>query len=267
MLLGLRTVADAVLVGPGTIRVEGYGRLVGDAGRRARRVEAGQVADPPCVLFSRRVDIPWEAGLFDAAEQPVIIYTGAANATAPDCKAPVEVVRLDDYSSAAALRDLHGRGVRALLSEGGPTLFRGLLDAGVVDELFLTLAPQLVAGTEQQILPGPPLDPAVELRLQWVLQAEQELFPALPASLAGVTTRGLLVAALLTLAAPASAHAATLTNSLGRLTYVAAPGMKSDITADEATKGTVTLTTANDDGDPITATGCTMRAPRSRARA
>jgi riboflavin biosynthesis pyrimidine reductase len=176
MLLGLRTVADAVLVGPGTIRVEGYGRLVGDAERRARRVEAGQDADPPCVLFSRRFDIPWEAGLFQAPEQPVIIYTAESGARARDCAAPVEVVHLDAYSSAAALADLRARGVRALLSEGGPTLFRGLLDAGVVDELFLTLAPQLVAGTEQQILPGPPLDPAIELALQWVLQAEEELF-------------------------------------------------------------------------------------------
>src|ERR1700754_4618390 len=80
MLLGLRPIADAVLVGPGTIRVEGYGRLIGDAKRRARRVEAGQDADPPCVLFSRRFDIPWEAGLFDAPEQPVIIYTAEPGA-------------------------------------------------------------------------------------------------------------------------------------------------------------------------------------------
>src|SRR3954453_20586032 len=35
MLLALRTIADAVLVGPGTIRVEGYGRLCGE-GRRGR---------------------------------------------------------------------------------------------------------------------------------------------------------------------------------------------------------------------------------------
>jgi riboflavin biosynthesis pyrimidine reductase len=176
MLLGLRTVADAVLVGPGTIRVEGYARLVGNAERRARRVAAGQQADPPCVLFSRSFDIPWDAGLFGAAEQPVIIYTGAGAGAPPSCAAPVEVVRLDEYSPAAALADLRARGVRALLSEGGPRLFRGLLDAGVVDELFLTIAPELVAGHEQQVIPGEPLDPAVELDLQWVLQASGELF-------------------------------------------------------------------------------------------
>jgi riboflavin biosynthesis pyrimidine reductase len=52
MLLALRTVADAVLVGPGTIRVEGYGRLCGEE-RRARRQAAGQAPDPPLVIFSR----------------------------------------------------------------------------------------------------------------------------------------------------------------------------------------------------------------------
>ena len=38
------------------------------------------------------------------------------------------------------------RGVRALLCEGGPTLNRELLAAGLVDELFLTLAPLLTGG-------------------------------------------------------------------------------------------------------------------------
>jgi riboflavin biosynthesis pyrimidine reductase len=176
MLLALRTVADAVLLGPGTVRVEGYGRLCGNSERRAQRVAAGLAPDPPAVLMSRSFDVPWEAGLFAAPEQPVIVYT-AVDGVAPDVAAPVEVVRLGDYSSAAVLADLRGRGVRALLSEGGPTLFRGLLGDGLVDELFLTLAPTLTAGArELAILPGPPLEPPVDVTLQWVLRAGAELF-------------------------------------------------------------------------------------------
>ena len=72
MLLSLRAVADAVLIGPGTVRAEGYGRLVGPQ----RRADV-----PPAVLISRRFDIPWEAGLFAAADQPVIVY---GPADAPD---------------------------------------------------------------------------------------------------------------------------------------------------------------------------------------
>jgi riboflavin biosynthesis pyrimidine reductase len=174
MLLGLRTIADAVLVGPGTIRVEGYGRLCGEE-RRARRAAAGQAPDPPLVIFSRSFDIPWDAPLFEAAEQPVLIYTAVRGET-PDVAAPVEVVVLEPYSSAGALADQRARGVRALLSEGGPTLFRGLLEAGLVDELFLTLSPELVGGEERRLIPGPPLHPVIELSLQWVLQADGELF-------------------------------------------------------------------------------------------
>jgi riboflavin biosynthesis pyrimidine reductase len=174
MLLALRTVADAVLVGTGTIRVEGYGRLCGEE-RRARRAAAGQAPDPPLVIFSRRFDVPWDASLFEAAEQPVLIYT-AAGGEVPDVAAPVEVVLLEPYTSAAALADLRRRGVRALLSEGGPTLFRGLMADGLVDELFLTLSPELVGGEERRLIPGPPLDPVITLSLQWVLQAEGELF-------------------------------------------------------------------------------------------
>ena len=129
LLLSLRAAADAVLVGPGTIRAEGYGRLVGPD----RRPEP-----PPLVMISRRFDIPWEALLFEAPDQPVIIYGPADAPAPPDVAAPVEIVRLEDVTPAAALADLYARGVRTLLSEGGPTLFRGLLADGLVDELFLT---------------------------------------------------------------------------------------------------------------------------------
>jgi riboflavin biosynthesis pyrimidine reductase len=170
-------VADAVLIGPGTVRAEGYARLVGSEQRRATRAAAGRVEDPPAVIISRRFDIPWEAGLFAASEQPVIIYTGADAGEPPRVSAPVEVVRLDPCTPTAALADLRSRGVRALLSEGGPTLFRGLLADGLVDELFLTLTPVLTGDdTETPILSGGRLDLPARMALQWVLRSDQELF-------------------------------------------------------------------------------------------
>ncbi len=168
MLLALRAVADAVLIGPSTVRAEGYGRLV-SAERRADT--------PPAVLISRRFDIPWEAGLFEAEGQPVLIYTSIEAGEAPSVAASVEVVRLEVCSPAAALADLRARGVRALLSEGGPTLFGGFLEAGLVDELFLTLTPLLTGDeTEISILRGGRLPDVSRLSLRWVLRAEDELF-------------------------------------------------------------------------------------------
>jgi riboflavin biosynthesis pyrimidine reductase len=56
---------------------------------------------------------------------------------------------------AACLRWLGERGVRRVLCEGGPTLNAALLEAGLVDELFLTVAPRLVGGPAGRIVSGP----------------------------------------------------------------------------------------------------------------
>ena len=118
---------------------------MGNPERVARRGAAGLARTPVAVLISRSLDLPWDAGLFAAADQPVLVYTGARRPAAPEVAAPLELVRLPDPTPAAALRDLRARGVRALLCEGGPTLNGALLAAGLVDELFLTLSP-LLAG-------------------------------------------------------------------------------------------------------------------------
>ena len=168
MLVSLRAVADAVLIGPGTVRAEGYGRLVGPQ----RRADV-----PPAVLISRRFDIPWEAGLFAAADQPVIVYGPADAPDPPDVAAPVEVVRLDPCTPGEALADLRSRGIRALLSEGGPTLFHGFLEAGFVDELFFTLTPMITGDeAETAIISGARLPDPARMTLQWILRAEHELF-------------------------------------------------------------------------------------------
>ncbi len=174
LLTELRTLADAVLIGSGTLRAEGYGRLVANPDRVARRAAANRPPTPTAVLLSRGLDLPWEAGLFQAADQPVIVYTGAEH-DPPETAAPVEVVRLADPR--AALRDLRARGIRALLCEGGPTLNRALLAAGVVDELFLTLSPLLVGNkAAPRIVEGDDLPAPARLHLEWVLHHDDELY-------------------------------------------------------------------------------------------
>jgi riboflavin-specific deaminase-like protein len=178
MLLELRALADAVLIGPGTLRVEGYARLVGSEERRARREAAGLAPDPPAVLLSRRLDLPWDAGLFAAPEQPVLVYTREdAEGEVPEVAAPVEVVRLPVASPAAVFADLRARGIAALLTEGGPTLNSALLNAGLVDELFLTIAPVITGETDAiRIVEGDGIHAAVRARPVWVLRARGELF-------------------------------------------------------------------------------------------
>jgi len=156
---GLRAQVDAVVAGTGTLRVESYGRLVRDADRRAQRRARGLTADPLAVVLSRSGEIP-DVPLLSDPEQPTLVLTG------------------EDAEPVAALRRLRTeRGVRALLCEGGPTLLRGLLDAGVVDELFVTVSPLLAGGRPPfTLLAGAELDPAPRLELIWVLEAEGALF-------------------------------------------------------------------------------------------
>ncbi|MET0305438.1 MAG: dihydrofolate reductase family protein [Solirubrobacterales bacterium] len=77
---------------------------------------------------------------------------------------------------AALLRSLREEGVRALLCEGGPTLHGALQAAGLVDELFLTIAPKLSGGgVPPRILEGE-LDEVIPLELTWLLEQDGELF-------------------------------------------------------------------------------------------
>jgi riboflavin-specific deaminase-like protein len=178
MLLELRAIADAVLIGTGTLRAEGYARLVGSAERRARREAAGLAGDPVAVLLSRSLELPWDAGLFADPDQPVLVYTGAdAPAEVSETAAPVEIVRLERAEPAAMLADLRARGIAALLTEGGPTLNSALLGAGLVDELFLTIAPQITGEADAiRIVEGDGLAAPLRCRPVWVLRARGELF-------------------------------------------------------------------------------------------
>ena len=68
-----------------------------------------------------------------------------------------------------------------MTDEGGPYLAGQLLAAGLVDELFLSLAPTLAGGGEAgcetlRILAGAELTPPVRLELTGVLESESELF-------------------------------------------------------------------------------------------
>jgi 5-amino-6-(5-phosphoribosylamino)uracil reductase len=75
----------------------------------------------------------------------------------------------------ALLRSLREEGVRALLCEGGPTLHGSLQADGLVDELFLTIAPKLAGGKAPRIVEGT-LPAVAELELLWLLEEEGELF-------------------------------------------------------------------------------------------
>ena len=163
MLVALRSKADAVLIGAGTMRAERYGR-----------VPAGCLM----VLISGRLDLPWDAGLFTDGRGRVVVFT-SSDAEAPETTTPVEVIRhenaVDLAEAVAHLRREHG--IRSLLCEGGPHVHAQLLQAGLVDELFVTHAPKLAGGEGPGLVAGLP-EAERELELEWLVSEPEtdELF-------------------------------------------------------------------------------------------
>jgi len=74
------------------------------------------------------------------------------------------------------LRSLREEGVRAVMCEGGPTLHGSLQDAGLVDELFLTIAPKLSGADGAPRIVEGLLSEVVEMELAWLLEEQGELF-------------------------------------------------------------------------------------------
>ncbi|HMC05827.1 MAG TPA: dihydrofolate reductase family protein [Solirubrobacterales bacterium] len=176
MLVGLRTKVDAVMIGAGTMRAERYGRPLGDPEKRGRRERAGLSQDPLLVIVSGRLDVPWDASVFTDRGARVLIFT-ASEADPPETAAAVRVVR---HSQRVELREALAylraeRGVRALLCEGGPRLHAQLIDAGLVDELFVTIAPKLAGGEGPSLVTGLP-EVERPLELVWLLDDGGELF-------------------------------------------------------------------------------------------
>jgi riboflavin biosynthesis pyrimidine reductase len=177
LLRELRTAVDAILVGTGTLRAEGYANLLDDA-QRERRVARGLDAEPIVATIARRGNVPFDVPLFAEPGARIQVYT-EAEAPPSSAAASVAVERLPpgEATPAAVLAHLaRERGVRSVLCEGGPTLLRGLVASACIDDMLLTLAPLLAAGGAPGLLEGDPLDPPGRLRLSDVHRAGEHLF-------------------------------------------------------------------------------------------
>lgn len=154
----LRGWADVILVGAGTARVEDYGPPRTGPELTARRRARGLSAVPRLVVVTASGQLDPRSRLFSDPDRAPLIL--AADTTPPDRVAVLrdlaEVRRMGEgwVDVAAALAALRDDGVGRICCEGGPTLNAELLRGGLVDELFLTIAPQLVPRSPLRIVRG-----------------------------------------------------------------------------------------------------------------
>lgn len=156
----LRSLCDVVLVGAGTVRVEGYGGVrLGDEDA-AWRVAHDLSPQPQLAVMSRRLSVAPEHPFFtEAVTRPLLITCESApveRRTALAAVADVLVCGGEEVDLAEALRALAARGLAQVLCEGGPHLFGDLAEAALVDEVCLTLSPILAGGDAPRLLRGAP---------------------------------------------------------------------------------------------------------------
>jgi riboflavin biosynthesis pyrimidine reductase len=157
----LRELADVIVVGAGTVRVENYAGAQLSVAQRQRRQSRGQCEIPQLAIVTNSGHLDRDMRVFTRTEvQPLVCVSAAACDEARNRLAgAAEVVdcSADDkgkVDEAALLAMLQGRGMRRILTEGGPSLMGSLIERGLLDELCLTIAPVLVGGGPPRIATG-----------------------------------------------------------------------------------------------------------------
>jgi riboflavin biosynthesis pyrimidine reductase len=170
MVMGvLRAVADAVIVGAGTLRAASPQHLwtaeyiyppLTEAYKQLRAIL--KKSDPPLnVIVSARGAVDLKKRVFQSGEVPVLIVTtkNAEHRVHQDDLPPwVQVAAIESAGPLDARSIVeavgHVRQSDAILVEGGPHLMADFLAQQCVDELFLTLAPQIAGRDDLSERPG-----------------------------------------------------------------------------------------------------------------
>ncbi len=128
---GLRSIVQAIIVGTQTV-------VIDDPQLTIRHATVPMSGQPLRVVVGRR-SLPAQARIFDSS-------------------APT--IQIRDHDPVVVLRELYSRGARHVLLEGGPTVLRAFLEAGVVDELAWLITGVWLGSGPRALPPGSRLDAA-----------------------------------------------------------------------------------------------------------
>jgi 5-amino-6-(5-phosphoribosylamino)uracil reductase len=135
----LRSLADVIVVGAGTARIEGYRPVGPEEVDGTLRKRLGLAPVPHIAVATRSGNVPQD------------LAAAATVLTAP-------------IDWPAVFAGFAAEGKRRIVCEGGPHLLGELIALGLVDELCLTIAPVLAAGPASRIAVSAfPVDRSAEL--------------------------------------------------------------------------------------------------------
>jgi riboflavin-specific deaminase-like protein len=153
-----RASADAVLLGHTSLKRDNV-RLGLPAEMQEVRVNRGQTRGPLRVIVSNEGKIDHRLKIFQSTISPIIIFSTKRMPQkyqrALEKKATLHLSSSKQVDLAGMLQTLRRKyEVRSLECEGGPTLFRSMLEQGMIDQLNLTIAPYMFGGAKAPTLTG-----------------------------------------------------------------------------------------------------------------
>ncbi|MCB1049614.1 MAG: dihydrofolate reductase family protein [Acidobacteria bacterium] len=167
-LFSLRSWADALIVGAGTVRGENLPPLIRDPALVEQRRKNGQSDHPPVFILSNSGNLPWDQGYFHQTETKVHVVSPAErDPQTPDSVTWVQTTRTENLPQ--TLTRIQDLGHRHFLVEGGSRLAYAFVQQNCIDRLYLTLAPHFLGGkSNPTLLSGPALQASL-----WVLEQSE----------------------------------------------------------------------------------------------
>jgi riboflavin-specific deaminase-like protein len=153
-----RASADAVLIGHTSLERDNV-RLGLPADMQELRTKHGQSRSPTRVIISNKGRIDERLKIFQSNISPIIVFSTKRmpqkNQKALQTKATLHLTDAEHVDLAVMLETLRNQyKVDTLACEGGPTLFRALLEEDLIDQLNLTIAPYIFGGAKAPTLTG-----------------------------------------------------------------------------------------------------------------
>ncbi|WP_341718023.1 pyrimidine reductase family protein [Micromonospora sp. FIMYZ51] len=175
----LRGLADVILVGAATARMEDYrGARIPKAVQKVRR-ERGQQPVPPIAVVTARADIDPESRLLkDTSVPPLIFTTDAAPPEHLDrlaaAGAKITISGRESADPRRVLQALADSDLNRVLCEGGPNMLGQLIAEDAIDEYCITVSTRLVGGSTG--LTAGPETPPHKMNLDSIIRGDEGLF-------------------------------------------------------------------------------------------
>ncbi len=139
------------------------------------RAPGSGLKTPVKIIVDEDCGIPLEASVLDGNERVIVVVSSSANRSRVErlskLRASIEVLTSgrNNVNLENLLWTLYERGMKKVLLEGGRALNRRMLDAGLVNEIYLTVAPMLI-GEGISFFESRQEKQRIQLKLEGILQ-------------------------------------------------------------------------------------------------